>query len=173
LTAIPSLQKSVKSVQYSSSYVLRQKKRVLKLVTNKFFSISINCNEECDGVCWLFSVVHSSEHEVQISYGRRCCLLACKRAWHKCDKSIQYIVIFRFLPCITGSGVDGDDFFHFFVRSLEVRMARETCPQRRCIRLARSSQCFRHLIRVILSLTWMPLLATKKNRLRFHRTLQF
>jgi hypothetical protein len=90
-----------------------KERRVLKSVTNKYFSISIKCNAECDGVCWLFLVVHSSEHEVQSSYGRRCCLLACKRAWHKCDKSIQYRIIFHFLPCTTGSGVDGD-FFPLF-----------------------------------------------------------
>jgi hypothetical protein len=91
-----------------------KERRVLKLVTNKYFSILIDFNAECDGVCRLFSVVHSSEHELQSSYGRRCCLLACKMAWHKCDKSIQYRVIFHFLPCTTGSGVDGDVFFHFF-----------------------------------------------------------
>jgi hypothetical protein len=124
---------------YCTARVMSFGKRTVsaKSVTNKYFSISIKCNDLSATVfagCFRWSTV------VQSSYSQRCCLLACKRAWHKCDKSIQYRVIFRVLPCTTGSGVDGDVFFHFFVRSLEVRMARETCPLHRCIRLARSNQ---------------------------------
>jgi hypothetical protein len=37
-----------------------KERRVLKSVTNKYFSISIKCKAECDGVRWLFWVVHSS-----------------------------------------------------------------------------------------------------------------